>query len=288
MTARTLQPFDAAAVAPWSLGDGSRGVLLVHGFAGTPPELRRLGEHLAANGWYCFAPALPGHALTPEDLHHSTWREWAAAVRAGLDEVAARCAGVAVAGQSMGGALALHCAATDMRVQAVASLATPVRLPGQLQHLLPVISRVVRWHRPGSDVDLWDPTAVEELYSYGLRSTRAILELKRLLAAVSDELAQIRAPVLVIHGARDRTIDPRSADELERRLICSAAVEKRVYPRSGHAVSVDVDRDNVNRRVSEWFDRWVPSAAAEQTPGGLTVEHRVRRRTLIDRPPLSA
>ena len=257
MTARTLEPFDPATVAPWRLGAGRRGVLLVHGFAGTPPELRRLGEHLAAHGWFCAAPALPGHAATPDDLHATTWRQWAEAAGAALDEMAGRCEVVAVAGQSMGGALALHLAATDLRVRAVASLATPLWLPGFLPHLLPVISRVVRWHRPGTDVDLWDQTAVDELYSYGLRSTRAILELKRLLAAVRDELAQIRAPALVLRGARDRTVDPRSATELTRRLVCSSAVESHIYPRSGHALSVDVDRDDINRRVLEWFERHV-------------------------------
>ena len=262
MTARTLEPFDPGTVAPWTIGEGPRGVLLVHGFAGTPPELRRLGEHLAGRGWCCVAPALPGHAATPEDLRTTTWRDWAAAAAAALDEIAARCEMVAVAGQSMGGALALHLAATDMRVRAVACLATPLWLPGTLQHFLPVISRVVRWHRPGSDVDLWDQTAVDELHSYGLRSTRSILELKRLLAAVRDELAQVRAPVLVLHGARDRTIDPRCAPEIARRLICSAGVDMHVYPRSGHAVSVDVDRDDVNRRVLDWFERHLPATVS--------------------------
>ena len=262
MTARTLEPFDPHVVAPWSLGDGPRGALLLHGFAGTPPELRRLGEHLAERGWRCAAPALPGHGLRPEDLHRTRWGDWAGGVQRAFDELAGQCEVVAVAGQSMGGALALHLAATDLRVRAVASLATPLWLPGFLQHLLPVISRVVRWHTPSSDVDLWDQTAVEELYSYGLRSTTSILELKRLIATVRDELAQVRAPVIVLHGARDRTIDPACATEVARRLICSPAVDLHVYPRSGHAVSVDVDRDDINRRVTEWFERHVPAPEA--------------------------
>ena len=70
-----------------------------------------------------------------------------------------------------------------------------------------------------------------------------------------DELAQVRAPVLVLHGGRDRTVDPRCADELVERLVCSAVVERREYPRSGHALSVDVDREDVNARVLDWFER---------------------------------
>jgi len=255
MTARTLQPFDEKLVAPWRLGTGRRGALLLHGFAGTPPELRRLGEHLACNGWRCYAPALPGHAATPEALEHTTWVEWARAAFDGLDELAATCDAVVVAGQSMGGTLALHLAARDQRIRAVASLATPLFITGVLHHFLPVLTRFVRWHRPGSDIDLWDPTAIEELHSYGLRSTHAIRQLDQLLATVRDELAAVRAPVLVLHGGRDRTVAPRSADELVERLVCSAAVVRHDYPRSGHALSVDVDRDEVNARVLGWFER---------------------------------
>jgi carboxylesterase len=268
MTARTLEPFDPAIVAPWRLGDGPRGALLLHGFAGTPPELRRLGEHLARHGWRCHAPALPGHATVPEDLEHVRWTDWADASLAALDELAQSCETVVVAGQSMGGALALHVAANDLRVAAVASLATPLRLKGVLHHLIPAVKQVVRWHRPGGDVDLWDQHAVEELHSYGLRSLRAIHELKKLIAAVRDEVAQIRAPVLVLHGGRDSMADPRGADELVQRLVCSEAVEKHVLARSGHAISVDVDRDEINALVLRWFERWAGS------PQARVPEHR--------------
>ena len=162
--------------------------------------------------------------------------------RAAFDDLAAECSDVVVAGQSMGGTLALHLAAHDLRVRAVATLAAPIWLSGPLPPLLPLIKRVVRWHRAGDDVDLWHPDAVEELYSYGIRPTRSIDELRRLCAVVRNELAQVRAPVLVVHGERDRSIDPRCAREIARRLVDSEAVRLELLPRSGHAISVDVDR----------------------------------------------
>jgi carboxylesterase len=200
------------------------------------------------------------------------------------EELARECDEVFVAGQSMGGALALHQAATDLRVRAVASLATPLWLSGRLQHLLPVISHLVRWYRPGDDVDLWQPEAVDELYSYGIRPTRSISELKRLCRTVGDEVAQVRAPVLVLHGARDRSVDPSNAEELARRLICSAEVERHSFPRSGHAVSVDVDREEVYGLVSAWFGRFSLAAVSGSSTGfaGAPPSKPVRRR---DRPP---
>jgi esterase/lipase len=133
--------------------------------------------------------------------------------------------------------------------------------------LLPLIKHVVRWHRAGDDVDLWNPDAVEELYSYGIRPTRSIDELRRVCAVVRKELAEVRAPVLVVHGERDRSIDPRCAREIARRLVGSEAVQLEMLPRSGHGISVDVDRDRVNDDIVQWFERFVPAARASAAAG---------------------
>jgi carboxylesterase len=278
MTSRTLLPFDPDVVRPWALGSGPRGALLLHGFAGTPPELRRLGEHLAACGWRCRAPALAGHAATPEDLERTAWPDWAASARKALDELAAECEEVVVVGQSMGGTMALHLAAHDDRIQAVATLAAPVWLSDWRVRLLPVIKRLVRWDVPGNDVDLFWPEAVEELHSYGRRPTRAIQQLDMLCHTVRRELVLIRQPVLVLHGGRDRTIDPGNAADIERGLACSAAVERHMYPRSGHGMSVDVDREDINTRVLQWFDRFVPPPAATAEPPTRAAAAKPRRR----------
>ena len=90
----------------------------------------------------------------------------------------------------------------------------------------------------------------------------SINELRRLVGTVRNELAQVRAPVLVLHGARDRLIAPACAAEISRRLVSSEAVDLHMYPRSGHAMSIDVDRDDINHRVTSWFERFVPSPAS--------------------------
>ncbi len=255
MTARSLTPFDPEAVRPWTLGEGRRGVLLLHGFAGTPPELRRLGEHLAGHGFRCRGPALAGHATTPEELEATVRQDWIASAQAELDSLARDCDEVMVAGQSMGGAIALHLAATDLRIAAVATLAAPVWLSSLASRVVPVARRLIRWQSPGRDIDLYDLAATDELYSHGRRPMRSIHEFVRLIGEVRDELVAIRAPVLVLHGGRDRTIDPANAAEIERRLVSSREVRRQAFPRSGHGMSVDIDRDQINAAVLEWFER---------------------------------
>jgi len=239
---------------------------MLHGFAGTPPELRRLGEHLAAHGWRVEAPLLAGHGTTPEDQERTRWQDWAASAAAAVDRVAAECDPVVVAGQSMGGSLALHLAGHDTRIAAVATLAAPIWLSDWRLRFLFAAKYVQRWHvTDPDDVDLYWPEAVNELHSYGRRSTRSIHELTRLLRHVRGDLAMIRQPVLLLHGGRDRTVDPRNVTDIARGLVCSREVEVGVYSRSGHAMSVDVDRDEVNRRIAAWFERHAGEHAVART-----------------------
>src|SRR3979409_1628694 len=87
------QPGD---LEPFRLGSGDRGVLLIHGFCGTPPEMRGLGEHRAASGFRVHGVLLKGHGTTPEDVATTTRGDWVASAdcklagarrgaRAGLD-----------------------------------------------------------------------------------------------------------------------------------------------------------------------------------------------------------
>lgn len=266
MPARSSHPFDPDAVRPWRLGSGRRCAVLLHGFAGTPPELRRLGEHLAARGWRVDGPLLAGHGTTPEDLARTRWQDWARSAAGAVERAAAECDEVVVAGQSMGGSLALHLAAHDTRIAAVATLAAPIWLSDWRLRVIFAAKYVQRWHTPDpDDVDLFLPEAVEELHSYGRRSTRSIHELTRLLRTVRGELAMVRQPVLVLHGERDRTVNPRNATDIARGLVCSREVEVGVYPRSGHAMSVDVDRDELNPRIAAWFERHTGGAGVART-----------------------
>lgn len=256
--ARAPQAFDPEAVAPWRLGEGKRGVLLVHGFAGTPPELRRLGEHLAANGFRCYAPALAGHASTTEEMAKTGFRDWVRTARAGLDELLLSCNSVAVVGQSMGGTIALHLAATDTRVQAVTTLAAPLWLGGPWPIVLPWMRFVFPWHSVTPAPELGSEEAMQ---SYTWRSNRTVIELFRLMRLVRGELGRICAPVLIIHGGADRTINPRNSYDIARGLRHSQAIKWIIYPRSGHALSVGADATRINQRVLEWLDRHCPATA---------------------------
>jgi len=92
---------------------GQPGVLLVHGWSGSPAEMRGLGEYLAGQGALTVGVQLPGHGADPRDLLHTRWQHWVAAVGQELAWLRATCDTVFIGGLSMGGYAALNVALAD-------------------------------------------------------------------------------------------------------------------------------------------------------------------------------
>ena len=91
---------------PWRARGHSNprgGLLLCHGFTGSPQSMRPWAEHHAALGWEVELPLLPGHARTEQDLARTIWQDWYECVREAALELSGTLGPIAVGGLSMGG-----------------------------------------------------------------------------------------------------------------------------------------------------------------------------------------
>ncbi|MGH7610646.1 MAG: alpha/beta hydrolase [Candidatus Dormibacteria bacterium] len=247
---------DPKTIAPYWLGEGPRGVLLLHGFAGTPPEMRPLGEALAKRGFLVYAPLLAGHGTTPEDMETTGHRDWISSAETGLEALRERCSAVGLAGQSMGAALALHLAAQHAQPRALVCQSAFTWIRDWRLALLPLAQHLVRWQVPSDRVDLYNAQAIADLHNYRRRPTRAIAELMKLCRLVRGELPAVFRPLLLLQGGRDSVIDPANSGEILAR-VTSDVRALRVFPRSGHGLSVDVDREAVAEVGADWLERHV-------------------------------
>jgi len=259
MSVRRPAAISAQDARPYWLGQGSKGVLLLHGFAGTPPEMRLLAEWLAERDFLAYAPLLEGHGTTPEQMEKTGRHDWIRSANRALDALLERCNHVGVAGQSMGATLALHLAATRPEVEAVVSQAGLLYLTDWRLRLLPVLQGLVRWDVPSDEVDLYRVEGIQDLHSYDRRPTRAILELVRLGRLVRSEMPAVVRPLLVLHGGRDGVVDPGNADQILA-LASSPIRAYRRFERSGHGMSVDIDRHEVADLAGRWLQRFVGTA----------------------------
>ena len=245
-------PPEPGDLEAFDLGSGELGALLIHGFCGTPPEVRDLGEHLAAAGFRVHGALLAGHGSTPEDLERTGWRDWLESAQAQLDALKKECRFVFCAGQSMGGTLSLALAARNPDVTAIATCAALVSLGRFTETQIRLGRRVIRWHYPDRDsVDLWNREAVSRLRSYNRRAMKSHVDLVDLYLDTRRSLPQIKQPALILHGLRDGTVPHANAEIIRSAIGDSATV--RYFDRSGHAMSIDVDAPEIQDLITEHF-----------------------------------
>src|SRR2546423_1427870 len=191
--------------------DGSRAVLLLHGFGDTPQTLRRLADHLHSRGWTARAPLLPGHGRTLREFAASTAAEWIDCARQELQSLEDRYDVVALCGLSMGGAISLIIAAESPEVPAMVLMApyvgmsTPIRLVVRVHHLFSLFTVYLAGR---SDRSIHDPVESARALGYGYSTPRLLNQLARVVARAAVAAPEVRAPTLVIQSREDNRIAP--------------------------------------------------------------------------------
>jgi carboxylesterase len=227
---------------PVDLPGGPVGVLLSHGFTGTPQSMRPWAEHLAAAGLTVACPLLPGHGTRWQDMNATGWDDWYAAVERAFDDLRARCDTVFAMGLSMGGTLVLRLA--ELRGDEVAGVVVvnaSLATERKDAKALPVVSKVLGSF-PGIASDIKKPGVTE--LAYDRLPLKAALSLQRAWPVVCADLHRITAPVLVYRSAVDHVVEPVSGRKLLEGLA-GGRVEERVLHDSYHVATLDNDAPTI-------------------------------------------
>jgi carboxylesterase len=227
------------------------GCLLVHGFTGSPSEMRLMGEYLADKGFTVLGVRLEGHGTSPEDMIHTEYRNWYTSVEHGLARLRQECDKIFVMGLSMGGILSLYLA-SNHAVDGVVSLSAPIFINNRKLPLLPIY-RMFKTYEPKPR----KPLPVDPKYniSYDRTPLRCVSSLLELINLVKVRLKDITAPVLIIQSRSERTVKPESAEYIYRNL--TAAIDKKLFwlYGSGHIVTLDKERDVVFAEVLKFIQK---------------------------------
>ena len=205
-----MEDFSLPQAQPFDFPEGDHGVLLIHGFTGSPAHMRLVGEGLRQKGFAVRGILLPGHGKTPEAMASVTWQDWLLACRTAAGDMRRRYARLTVAGLSMGGCLALMLA-EHMAVDACVPIAAPMKTTHRFQPLAPVLAP---FHPMiGKRVDGVRPGLIPE-YDIGYDSypTASVRHLNVLMNRSRQNLHLIRCPVLAIQSRGDRTVTADSPD----------------------------------------------------------------------------
>lgn len=219
--------------------DGSdTGVLVCHGFTGSPQSVRPWADHLAAKGLTVSLPLLPGHGTRWEDLAVTGWQDWYATVDRELRRLSSRCEQVFVCGLSMGGALALRLAAHHGdAVSGVAVVNPAMTFPRWQGYALP-LGRFLLRSAPGITSDIAKPGSTE--VGYERVPTQAAYSLRDFFRLVQGELPQVTQPLLVMHSRVDHVVPPADS-ALVLSKVSSTDVTETVLEDSFHVATLDHD-----------------------------------------------
>jgi carboxylesterase len=236
-------------------GDGAAGdigVLVSHGFTGTPQSMRPWAEHLAGEGFTVRLPRLPGHGTTWQELNRTRFEDWYAAVDTAFTELSDRCSKVVVAGLSMGGTLVTRLAEERGGEVAGLMLINPAfRADDRRLAALPVIKHLVpSVPAIGNDVR---KEGVTEL-AYTRTPLKALHSLVQAWGFVVADLPQVTQPLLLMRSAEDHVV-PASSSALLLSRVSSKDVTEVILENSFHVATLDNDAPEIFARSTEFVRR---------------------------------
>lgn len=240
-----------SATHPFSHDAGTVGVLLCHGFTGSPASMRPWAEFLARHGYSVRLPLLPGHGSTWQEMNRTTWKDWFDTQATALDELRQRCDTVFVGGLSMGGTLALRLSQTApdiagvMLVNASVHTTDPrAKFAKVLQYVLPSL--------PGIGNDIKKPGMNE--YCYDRLPVKAFVQLQDLWNNVSAEIAKVTQPTLVFTSLDDHVVESSNAQWIVEN-IGSADKTTVTLHNSFHVATLDYDAEEIFRTSLQFIQR---------------------------------
>jgi carboxylesterase len=223
---------------PFARDGGRVGVVLCHGFTGSPASMLPWAQFLADAGLTVRLPRLPGHGTNWHDLALTRWPDWFGAVDHAFEELSTRCDAIFVMGLSMGGTLALRLAETRGPAVTGVVVVNPSLLTTRrsfallplLQPFMPTVTGIA------GDISIpgGDESGYERVPVPALRSLAAMWRVTR------DDLARIEQPLLVFRSVVDHVVEAVNTEMLLAG-VRSAEKEERLLPNSFHVATLDVD-----------------------------------------------
>lgn len=261
-------------------GSREKGVLLIHGLTGSPPEMKPVGKHLSRAGFTCYAPTLAGHCQDMAALTATTYEDWVDSMKTALNEFKKEVDEVYIAGICVGGHIGLmlaHDMPQDVKGVAVYSAAlnydgwnVPFYYPWAGWGI-PLLAHLPYFKNIGfpetSPFGMKNERIRNSLVSGGMEGalpvfpTAGLYQQNRMTKKMMQVLPEIKTPTLLVHATDDDVAHPRNAERIKacHGGKCEIAMLDDCY----HLIHIDQERKKVADLTAEFFGVKVADTAPE-------------------------
>ncbi|TSC71767.1 MAG: carboxylesterase [Parcubacteria group bacterium Gr01-1014_38] len=247
---------------PFTLGNGSAGCLLVHGFTSTPYDVHACGEYLAAQGIAVEGILLAGHGTCPEDLAETRLTNWLQSIRDGYARLAQRCDRVFGLGISLSGNFLLTLAPL-LPFTGLILIGTPLKFRHERAYRAAyrVLRALGKQYQKKWYLEHLDASIRSQRPTYDRFPLACVQDCMTAIAWSKENLPRIRCPILILQSTTDHAVDERTITEFRTRLA-STDITVHWFPNRYHVLVIDRGAEPVFHTIAHF----IQTRATESIP----------------------
>lgn len=231
--------------------NGRIGLLMLHGFLGSPLSSHPMANYLAEHGISVHCPLLPGHGHYPDKLHKIPRQAWLAEAQEAFELVQGQYDELFLMGHSMGAVLAARLCLQNPEISGLIMLTPLYEAPDDRLKLMKILRFVMPWFYPyklrsmrklvrervldfDPTLDFDDPDFQEnELPKVSRVSTVSLVEMLKMADYGRTLWPQLATPSIIFRGGHDPAVKPGTIDNLYN--VLPGPHKKLVtFPEAGH------------------------------------------------------
>ncbi len=241
---------DIANSENFYLSGGKTGVLLLHGFTGSPASVLPWARGIHEAGFTVSVPRIAGHGTRWQDLNKSTWEDWYDSVESAFRTLKANCDRVFVGGFSVGGALDLKLAQNHgSEIEGLLLLNPSIFDERKFFNVVPALKYLLPSIKGGAS-DVAKPGAPK--HGYDRIPLKALDSVRHLWRHVEHDLYLIDLPILIGYSINDHVVNPNCSHTIIDN-VSSPSIREIIFEQSFHNVSLDYELEDLVSESIEYI-----------------------------------